>query len=322
MTEMPTDIHYDAIVLGSGAAGLAAAVTASALNLRVLVVERDRLLGGTSAISGGAIWIPGTRQAMSGGFSDSPEAVRTYLRALLGNRYDGDLIEAFLRHGPEALKFLEDHTELRYSVRQLSPDYYPELPGATDRGRALEVSTFDGRKLGRYFRLLRSPPKGMMLFGGMMLSRTDVHHFLAMRKSPASLWHCAKLLFRFGKDRLDYPRGTRLVIGNAMVAALVHGALKGGVQFLLNAQATALLSADDRILGVRIRSNDGQERDFLAKGVILATGGMANAFSAPEQRTGTGADHLSMAAPFADGTIMGMAHGMGAAIGNDLASNF
>lgn len=322
MREDPTDIRYDAIVLGSGAAGLAAAVTASALKLRVLVVERDTLIGGTTAISGGAIWIPGTRQATSGGFSDSPEAARTYLRALLGNRYNEYLVEAFLRHGPEALKFLEDHTELNYSVRQLSPDYYPDLPGATDRGRALEVAAFDGRKLGHYFRLLRSPPKGMMLFGGMMLSRTDVQHFLNMRKSLVSLWHCTKLLFRFGRDRLGYSRGTRLVIGNAMAAALVHGALKNGVQFMLNAQTTTLLSSGGRVLGVRIRSSDGQERDFFAKGVILATGGMANAFFAPEQRTGTGTDHLSMAAPFADGTMINMARGMGAAIANGLASNF
>ena len=94
------------------------------------------MVGGTSAISGGALWIPGTRQAIAGGFKDSPEHVRTYLRGVLAESYREDIIEAFIRHGPEALAFLEDHTELKYSVRELSPDYYPELPGArqSDRG--------------------------------------------------------------------------------------------------------------------------------------------------------------------------------------------
>jgi hypothetical protein len=84
-----------------------------------------------------------------------PEQVRTYLRGVLGESYREDIIEAFLQHGPEAPAFLEDHTELKYSVRELSPDYYPELPGATDCGRALEVSEFDGSKLGAYFERLR-----------------------------------------------------------------------------------------------------------------------------------------------------------------------
>ena len=135
----------DVVVLGSGAAGLCAAVTAAHADLNVIVLERDKLLGGTSAISGGALWIPGTRQAVSGGIKDSPENARVYLQHVLGDSYRPDLIEEFLKRGPEALAFLEDHTDLKYSVRALSPDYYPELPGATDCGRALEVGEFDGK---------------------------------------------------------------------------------------------------------------------------------------------------------------------------------
>ena len=112
--------------------------------------------------------------------------MRTYLRGVLGESYREDVIEAFLRRGPEALAFLEDHTELKYSVRELSPDYYPELPGATDCGRALEVGEFDGSKLGSYFERLRPPPRCMMGFGGMMVNRLDIYHYMNMRRSLRS----------------------------------------------------------------------------------------------------------------------------------------
>ena len=105
----------DVLVLGSGGAALAAAVTAADAGLKVLVIERDARLGGTSAISGGALWIPMSRQAVAGGFADSIDDVRTYLRHVLGETYRPEIIEAFLDNAPKALAFLEDHTELKYN---------------------------------------------------------------------------------------------------------------------------------------------------------------------------------------------------------------
>ena len=120
----PLQSAYDVIILGSGAAAMAAAVTAATLGLRVVVLERAMMLGGTSAISGGALWIPLTRQALAAGFQDSAENVRLYLRNVAGNLYNADLVDAFIKRGPEALAFLEENTELRYAPRALSPDYY------------------------------------------------------------------------------------------------------------------------------------------------------------------------------------------------------
>lgn len=317
-----SQLSCDAVILGSGAAALAASVTAAEQGLSVLVLERDRLIGGTSAISGGAAWIPGTRQAVAGGFEDSAEDVRLYLRSLLGNRYNSDLIETFIRRGPEALAFLEDHSELKYAVRALSPDYYPELPGATDRGRALEVAEYDGRRLGKHFELLRPPPPGMMLFGGMMLSRGDIHHFLNMRHSLASLWHCAKLVARFTRDRLRYSRGTRLVIGNAMIAELLHSALNKGVRFECDVEVLAFLTRNNRVEGVRVRLGGGVETHIAAKGVILATGGIGRHPEVLAERPDTRSDHLSMAAPKSDGALISLAEALGAKVGGGLAGNF
>jgi succinate dehydrogenase/fumarate reductase flavoprotein subunit len=315
----------DVVVLGSGGAALAAAVTAADAGLKVIVLERDRLLGGTSAISGGALWIPGSRQAVAGGCTDSIENARTYLRNVLGASYRSDIVEAFLQRGPEALAFLEDRTELRYTVRPLSPDYYPELPGATDFGRALEVGEFDGKRLGPYFELLRPPPKAFLGFGGMMVNRPDIYHYLHMWKSAKSFVHMARLALRFGWDRLRYPRGTRLVIGNGMIAALLRAALDRGVQFQLGATTRSFIASGDRsVNGVLAEiAGSGHVRIETNGGVLLATGGLSRRHDVPDLRPDTRSDHRSMAAPLADGTMISLAERqLGAQVGGNLQSNF
>jgi succinate dehydrogenase/fumarate reductase flavoprotein subunit len=303
---------------------LAAAVTAAHAGLSVTVLERDSLIGGTSAISGGALWIPGTRQAMAGGFKDSIENARLYLRNVLGGCYNAELIETFLARGPEALAFLEDNTELKYSMRELSPDYYPEIQGASVNGRALEVAEYDGKKLGRYFELLRAPPAGMMVFGGMMVNKVDIHHLLNLRKSLESFMHCLKLVARFVRDRLSYSRGTRLVIGNAMVAQLLKSALDKGVKFHLNAEPTSfLMSPENGVQGVVARLSDDMTAHIRASaGVILATGGLSRNPHVLGDRPDTGEDHLSMASPNSDGAMIYLAEKLGAQVGGGLLSNF
>ncbi len=143
---------WDVIVIGSGAAGFAAAVTACCKGLSVLMLEKAGQFGGTSAISGGAVWLHDTDRARAEGKSGSAEAMKTYLRTIIGEgQYREDLAEAFVSAGREALAFLEREGAVKYSLRPLSPDYYPDEPGAVDVGRALEVVEYDGRELGTRF---------------------------------------------------------------------------------------------------------------------------------------------------------------------------
>ncbi len=314
--------QVDLVVLGSGAAGFAAATTAACRGLSVLLVEKAGTFGGTSAISGGAVWVHGTDQARAAGVQDDADAVRTYLKTIIGPGYRAELIDAYIARGAEALRYLEKHSELAYALRPFSPDYYPDEPGATDSGRALEMVEYDGRRLGPMFKHLRKPPPGMLLFGGMMVNRVDVQHFLSFRRSPRSLWHCLKLLARYGRDRLRHERGTRLTVGNALIARLATTAFDKGVQLWLNAEAQSLLTADGTVTGLTIRHN-GQTLHVQARaGVVCAAGGFAAAAYAGQRRPGTGEGHLTMSPPSNTGDSLALATAVGARIGEGLAADF
>ncbi|SDI17428.1 FAD-dependent oxidoreductase [Pseudomonas panipatensis] len=314
--------EYDVVVLGSGAAAFAAAATAACHGLRVLIVEKAARFGGTSAISGGAAWIHGSNQARAAGVEDSPEAMRRYLKRIIGAGYDAALVDAFIERGHEALRWLEAHTELRYALRPLSPDYYPDEEGATDFGRALEMVEYDGRRLGERFKDLRMPPPGMLLFGGMMVNRVDIQHFLSFRRSPKSLWHCLKLLARYGLDRLSQPRGTRLTTGNALIARLASSAFAQGAELWLNSAAKALIVEQGAVLGVEVQRAGGVERVRARGGVVCAMGGFAAGAIAAANRPDTGSPHLSMSPAENDGAALRLGAAVNAASGQDLAANF
>ena len=313
---------WDVIVIGSGAAGFAAAVTACCKGLSVLMLEKAGQFGGTSAISGGAVWLHDTDQARAEGKSGSAEAMKTYLRTIIGEgQYREDLAEAFVSAGREALAFLEREGAVKYSLRPLSPDYYPDEPGAVDVGRALEVVEYDGRELGDAFRDLRSPPPGMLLFGGMMVNRVDIQHFLDMRRSLRSLAHCTRLLLRYARDRVKYPRGTRLAMGNALIARMATTALRKGMNLRLNVNVLALCEAQGAVHGVEIEYQGQRETLHARRGVVLAAGGFAAGALAARYRPHT-REHFTMSPPANDGAALHLAAALNAREGADRASNF
>ena len=115
---------WDAIVIGSGAAGLTAAITAAQHGLSVLVVEKTSWFGGTTALSGGGIWIPANPHAAAAGISDSTQAARAYIAALVGNKLLADMLDSYLQAGPEMLNFLEAKSEVRFAIAPHSPDWF------------------------------------------------------------------------------------------------------------------------------------------------------------------------------------------------------
>lgn len=267
---------YDVIVVGSGAAGLSAACTAAALGKRVVVLEASDKLGGTTAISGGMVWIPANQKMDAAGITDSLEAARSYLGQTVGAAAGDARMEAFLRRGDEAIRFLEERTSLRLRPVRRYPDYYPEMPGATAGGRVLEPVPFDGARLGSEFPKLRDPLPEFMLLGGMMVSREDLPVLRRVGRSPRALWYASRLVARYALQRLRFHRGTTLVLGNALVARLLRSALDLKVEILLESPVVGLVIQEDAVVGVRVR-HLGQARHLRAAGgVILATGGISH----------------------------------------------
>jgi FAD binding domain len=264
----------DLLVLGAGAAGMTAALTAAVLGLDVQLVEKTDVVGGTSARSAGSVWVPNSRHSPSG--SDSPENAWRYLRAVLGNGLDETRVRAFLAAAPEMVAFLEDNTAVALRAYAHHPDYRATLEGATLSGRVLEPMPFDASVLGSEFAKVRPPLPEFMLLGGMMVDRTDIGHLLNARQSFASLRHDVGLVARYAMDRLRFARGTRLVMGNALVARLYYSLLQRHVPMLLSTQTLSLTQSDGRITGAVLQSGGTRIALRSRGGVVLATGGFSH----------------------------------------------
>ena len=265
--------EIDLLVAGAGPAGMTAALVASLHGLSVLVCEKSDQVGGTGSTSAGTLWIPGNRQSRRAGFDDSPAQAEAYLDALVGNDTGRDLRTAFLRSGPAVIDWLEQNTEVKFLPCGRHPDYRSNMKGAAISGRAIIPQPFDGRLLGGDFKRLRPPIPEYMLFGGMMIGKADIPPLLGRFRSLANFTYAAKLMARYVSDRLRYPRGTRLMMGNALVARLFYSLRQRGVEILFNAPIAAIDEQSGRVAGATIKTADGDIYVKAAKGVVLATGG-------------------------------------------------
>jgi succinate dehydrogenase/fumarate reductase flavoprotein subunit len=305
----------DLVVLGAGAGGMTAAVTAATLGLDVLLLEKSDWIGGTTSRSAGSLWVPNSRHSPQG--ADSIEKALTYLCAAVGNRLRESMALAFLRAAPEMVAFLEDKTSVVFRAYPYHPDYLATLDGATLSGRVLEPLPFDASVLGWDFAKIRPPLPEFTLFGGMMVDRTDIGHLLGATKSLASLRHTARLLARYGADRLRFARGTRLVMGNALVGRLYHSLLQRGVAILTSTRTSSLIQSQGRITGAVFQSTEGARTVNTRAGVILATGGYSHH---PELRQRLMPSGLSAHSPVVE-SATGDGAMLGERVGGHLSTN-
>lgn len=275
---MTWDRETDLLVLGTGAAGLAAAVVGADEGMSVLVLEKTEWLGGTTAYSAGTCWIPG-HPGLPDPAADTAEASR-YLDALVGDRAPRDLREAYLAAGPRMVERLA-RMGIRFRHTTNAVDYHPELPGH-GTGRALEPLAFDGRRLGRtHFARIRPPVPEFALFAGsLMVRRPEVDELLEILDGPLrarvrGAGRAARLGARWALDRLRYPRGTRLVLGNGLVAHLYHRLLERDGEVWFTAQTTELVTESGRVVGAEVTRRGRRLRVRARYGVVLATGGFA-----------------------------------------------
>ncbi len=272
------DEDYDFVVLGAGAGGMSAALVAAIEGMRTLLIEKSDQIGGTTARSSGTVWIPDNPEQHRLGISGDAAKVRSYLDALVGDRADPLLREAFISAGPKMLDYLERHADMRFQIYRKHPDYRQELPGAADGGRPLEPLPFDGRMLGKEFRRVRAPLRELMLFGGMMVTRAEAARLLRFATSFDSFLLAARLTLRYLVDRLHYRRGTRLVLGNALAARLFKHLLERKVAIWYEAKTSALLTRNGEVCGLTLERDGATVRVRARCGIVLAGGGFpANA---------------------------------------------
>lgn len=265
---------WDVIVLGAGAGGMAAAIVAAREGLQVLVIEKTGLVGGTTAFSGGMVWVPNNLKMAAAGLKDSPEAAERYLAATAG---PGDnLRRAYITHAPEAIDYLDRNSAVNLVPLAFYPDYYPDEPGATTGGRVMEPLPFDANILGRAFKMLRAPLPEFTLLGGMMVARPDIVHFRSIFKSFRSALRVGQLVLSFAVERIRYHRGTNLVLGNALAARLLKSLLDLGVTIRRNTAIRRLVMQNGRVAGVEIDAGGKPLVLAARRGVILATGGFSH----------------------------------------------
>lgn len=265
--------EVDLLVAGGGPAGLAAALVGALEGLDVLVCEKSEQVGGTGATSAGTLWIPGNHQSQAAGFSDSAEAALRYLDALIPNGEGRDLRLAYLETGPRAIDYFSARTEVQFLPCGPHPDYRSNLPGAAAAGRAIIPKPFDGRLLGADFRRIRPPIPEYLLLGGMMVGKADIPHLLGRFRSAEHFLYTAKLVARYAADRLRYARGTRLLMGNALIARLFYSLKQHDVPILFGAEIAEVLGDRRRVTGARLRVGSEEITVTARRGVVLATGG-------------------------------------------------
>ena len=275
LQNLPQDAQCDLLVVGAGGAGLAAALFGALQGLDVLLVEATEYVGGTTALSAGTSWVPGTRLGAQVNPQDSTAEAARYLSNAIGERTSASLRQTLLEQGPAAVEELAARTEVKFRPYPRHPDYISDLGGSTINGRALEPLPFDGRKLGALFGLLRPPIPEFTVLGGMMVDRTDINHLLGMTSSWASFRHSLSIVVRHGIDRLGHPRGTRLVMGNAHVARLLYSlSQQSSITLALRTRLGALQRGDDgSVIGAELIQGTIRRNVRVRGGVVLASGG-------------------------------------------------
>jgi succinate dehydrogenase/fumarate reductase flavoprotein subunit len=290
---------YDVVVLGTGAAGLTAAIAAHDGGASVAVFEKAGKVGGTSAWSGGMVWVPQNPHMAEMGIADSRDDVLTYLQSMSHGLIDEKLAEAYVDAGPEVISYLEERTPARFQIIKDFPDYHPEHPGAARRGgRSLECPLFPFADLGAWQDRVTVGPQ---LSGNILMSETSLG-----RGAPGGV-PAEEMARRQVRDE----RGA----GQGLVGALLKGCLDRGIEPVTGARAVRLVQEDGRVTGVELETAEGRRTVGARGGVVMATGGfewdrdlVTTFIRGPLERTA--------AVPTNTGDGLRMAMRIGAGLGN------
>ena len=267
------NFECDVLVIGTGASGMATAVTAASQGLKVLVVDKEARYGGTTARSGGWLWIPGTHLATEQGITEPAGAARTYLQHEATSHFDAARVDAFLANGPKAVDFFTHKTAVQFDMPPVFPDYHAEAPGGQQGGRSMVARPFDGRQLGDRIKDLAPPLPELTVFGMMLGSGKEIKHFMRAFKSLESFAYVTKRLTRHFLQVLRYGRGMTLTNGNALAGRLAKAAMDLDIPMWLSSPVSKLVLESDGVTGAIVQRDGKRIRINAKRGVVLACGG-------------------------------------------------
>ncbi len=322
MNHVDQNLTCDVLVIGSGAAGLACAITAKSRGLNVVVIEKEPVFGGTTALSGGVLWVPGNSVSQGFGQKDSREAAERFMQFETGPFYDATAVKAFLDNGPAMVDFFHHKTAMQF-VPTLYPDYHPDSPGGVQggagSGRSILAAPYDIRQLGSNVARLK-PPLKTITFIGMMFnsSNADLKHFFEFTRSFTSAVYVAKRLVNHIKELLLYRRAINVTSGNALAGRLAQSTFDLKIPLYTDSPAKQMLMDGARCVGAQVSSPAGTFTINAQHGVVLACGGfphdvkrIAQAYAHVARDAGNAQAHVSPTPESNTGDGLAMAEAVG-----------
>ena len=313
-------IECDLLVVGSGAGGLSAAVTAAGHGLKVVLAEKEPVFGGTTALSGGWMWTPRNPLARRAGIVEDIEQPRTYLRNVLGAHFDEAKVNAFLEAAPQMVAFFEQRTALAFEDGNRIPDTYGNVPGAGNGGHQVIAAPYDARELGELVHRLSRPLRETTFMGLTIQAGPDLRAFMNVTRSARAFLYVAHRVGRHLIDLALHRRGMQLRNGLALIARLLRSAADLGVDLRSSSPAVRLLREGATVDGAVLGAPDGELEVRAARGVVLAAGGFPHdaarrraMFPAPDQ-------HWTLAVPSATGDGVRLGESAGGRVDDTLAA--
>lgn len=278
------DKEVDVLVVGSGAGAMTAAVVASVEGLKdVLVIEKSDQYGGTSAMSGGGIWIPNSHYARAEGVNDSAEEALQYLKAVIGDEVSEERLRTYVEKAPEMLEYLAKNSRLQYETVPYS-DYYPERPGGKEGHRTHQPTPMHAKHLGEAFNALREPPPQVLVAGKLTMTMKEGRAFLTQAKGW--MFTAVLMALRYYLDipgRLKGKRSRRLTMGNALIGQLRWTMLERNMDLWLSSPLVELIEENGEVVGAVVKREGKNLRIKARKGVVIGAGGFEHNQAMREQ---------------------------------------
>jgi 3-oxosteroid 1-dehydrogenase len=269
------DASVDFLVVGSGGAGMTAALRAHDLGATTLVVEKAPLFGGSTALSGGVVWVPNNPLMAQHDIGDSTDAALQYLETVTAGTSSPERLRTYVETAPRMMATLAEGSHVRFECVTTYPDYYPEAPGGKAGGRSCEPLIFDALQLGTEFGRMRGLPPERLLLGGRLSVRAADGHLLLAGGLPAA-WFMLRALARYYTNvraRRQGRRNTSVTLGRALVGRLRLSLMDRSVPLGLNTRLRELVTEGGRVAGACVERDGGLLRIQAKTGVLLAAGG-------------------------------------------------